>query len=165
MFYLKHRGVLIYSVTDAIRCPHGFSTRSGGVSTLEHLATMNFTTSTGDSEENVAENYRIFLSALGLDPASRVSSHQIHSTKVRYVTEADAASFVNLSYSYYSKLFRRVVGKNFNDYLTTVRINEAERLLLSTEQTITEIALATGFATSSHFIEKFRKIKNITPKQ
>ncbi|MBO5294632.1 MAG: helix-turn-helix transcriptional regulator [Clostridia bacterium] len=81
------------------------------------------------------------------------------------VTEADAASFVNLSYSYYSKLFRRVVGKNFNDYLTTVRINEAERLLLSTEQTITEIALATGFATSSHFIEKFRKIKNITPKQ
>jgi YfiH family protein len=89
MFYLKHRGALIYSVTDATRFPHGFSTRSGGVSTLEHLATMNFTTSTGDSEENVSENYRIFLSALGLDPASRISSHQIHSAKVRYVTEAD----------------------------------------------------------------------------
>ena len=89
MFYLKHRGALIYSVTDSTRFPHGFSTRSGGVSTLEHLATMNFTTSTGDSEENVSENYRIFLSALGLDPASRISSHQIHSAKVRYVTEAD----------------------------------------------------------------------------
>lgn len=81
------------------------------------------------------------------------------------ITEADAAANVNMSYSYYSKLFRRVVGKNFNDYLTTVRINEAERLLLSSDLSVTEIAYATGFATSSHFIEKFRKLKKITPKQ
>ncbi|MBQ7346961.1 MAG: helix-turn-helix transcriptional regulator [Clostridia bacterium] len=81
------------------------------------------------------------------------------------ITETDAAAHVNLSYSYYSKLFRRVVGKNFNDYLTTVRINEAEHLLLSTDQSVTEIALSAGFASSSHFIEKFRKIKKVTPKQ
>lgn len=81
------------------------------------------------------------------------------------VTEAEAAAKVNLSYSYYSRLFRRVVGKNFNDYLSTVRINEAERLLLAGELSVTEIAHATGFATSSHFIEKFRKIKKVTPKQ
>lgn len=89
MFYLKNHGAVIYTASDAIDYPHGFSTRSGGVSTLSHLASMNFTASTGDSEENVAENYRIFLSALGLEPSSRVSSHQIHSAKVRYVTEAD----------------------------------------------------------------------------
>lgn len=89
MFYLKNHGALIYNVSDAIAVPHGFSTRAGGVSTLEHVATVNFTTSTGDSEANVAENYRIFLSALGLAPETRVSSHQIHSTRVRYVTEAD----------------------------------------------------------------------------
>ena len=89
MFYLNHHGTMIYAASDAIRVPHGFSTRSGGVSTAEHLASMNFTTSTGDSGENVAENYRIFLSALGLEPSSRVSSHQIHSAKVRNVTEAD----------------------------------------------------------------------------
>lgn len=81
------------------------------------------------------------------------------------ITERDAAAHVNLSYSYYSKLFRRVVGKNFHDYLITVRINEAERLLLSTDLPVTEVALATGFATSSHFIETFRRIKRFTPKQ
>lgn len=81
------------------------------------------------------------------------------------ITETDAAANVNLSYSYYSKLFRRVVGKNFHDYLTTVRINEAERLLLSTDLSVTEIALTSGFATSSHFIETFRKVKHLTPKQ
>ena len=81
------------------------------------------------------------------------------------ITEADAAANANMSYSYYSKLFRRVVGKNFNDYLTTVRINAAERLLLSSELSVTEIAHTTGFATSSHFIEKFKKLKKTTPKQ
>ena len=89
MFYLKNHGAVIYAASDTIGIPHGFSTRTGGVSTPEHLATMNFTTSTGDSAANVAENYRIFLSALGLKYSSRVSSHQIHSTKIRYVTEAD----------------------------------------------------------------------------
>ena len=81
------------------------------------------------------------------------------------VTETDAAAYINVSYSYYSKLFRRVVGKNFQEYLTAVRINEAERLLLSSSLSITEIAYATGFSTSSHFIECFRKIKKNTPKQ
>lgn len=89
MFYLKNHGALIYNVSDSLTVPHGFSTRAGGVSTLEHVASMNFTTTTGDSEANVAENYRIFLSALGLEPDSRVSAHQIHSARVRYVTEAD----------------------------------------------------------------------------
>lgn len=89
MFYFKNHGALIYAASDTIAVPHGFSTRTGGVSTLDHLATMNFTVNTGDSEANVEENYRVFLSALGLAPETRVSAHQIHSTRVRYVTEAD----------------------------------------------------------------------------
>ena len=81
------------------------------------------------------------------------------------VTEADAAARAKMSYSYYSKLFRRVVGKNFNEYLTAIRINEAERMLLSGDRPITEIALATGFSSCSHFIEKFKKHRKKTPKQ
>ena len=81
------------------------------------------------------------------------------------ITESNAAENVNMSYSYYSKLFRRVVGINFHEYLTTVRINAAERMLLSSELSVTEIAYAVGFATSSHFIETFRRIKKTTPKQ
>ena len=89
MFYLNQMGKVVYALSDVLKVPHGFSTRLGGVTRLPHAASMNFTTSTGDSEENVAENYRIFLSTLGLEFEGRVSSHQIHSAKVRYVTEAD----------------------------------------------------------------------------
>ena len=89
MFHLSQMGKIVFAQSDSIDVPHGFSTRLGGVTELPHAASMNFTTSTGDSPENVAENYRLFLSALGLPFDGRVSSHQIHSAKVRYVTEAD----------------------------------------------------------------------------
>lgn len=89
MVRFNQSGKIVFAQSDAIGVPHGFSTRLGGVTELPHAASMNFTTSTGDSEANVIENYRRFLSAVGLDFEGRVSSHQIHSAKVRYVTEAD----------------------------------------------------------------------------
>ena len=92
MFYFNQQGRVLYALSDTIHLPHGFSTRLGGVTEIPHAASMNFTTSTGDSEENVVANYRLFLSALGLEFEGRVSSHQIHSAKVRYVTEADGGS-------------------------------------------------------------------------
>ena len=81
------------------------------------------------------------------------------------VDESRAAASVNMSYSYYSRIFRSVVGKSFKEYVNSVRINHAERLLVSTDMTVTEIAHSTGYATSSHFIENFRRQKGKTPKQ
>ncbi|MBR4013561.1 MAG: helix-turn-helix transcriptional regulator [Clostridia bacterium] len=79
------------------------------------------------------------------------------------VNEALAAELVNMSYSHYSRQFKKAMGKSFCEYLTVTRINAAERLLLTTSMSVTDIALSTGFATSSHFIEKFKKLKGITP--
>lgn len=70
---------------------HGFSTRKGGVS-QGHLASLNLrgSISSGDSPENVHENYRRFCSALGVDLTRIVLSHQTHSTNILRVTAADA---------------------------------------------------------------------------
>ncbi len=81
------------------------------------------------------------------------------------VTEAEAAASVNMSYSHFSRLFKRVMGKSFKDYLTATRINAAERMLAAPGMSITEIALACGFATGSHFIDRFKREKGITPRQ
>lgn len=81
------------------------------------------------------------------------------------INERQAAEYVNLSYSYYSKIFHKVMGKKFQDYLTAVRIRAAERLLLAGDMTVTEIALACGFSSSSHFIERFKAVYRVTPKQ
>jgi len=78
-------------------------------------------------------------------------------------TASLAAEAAELSYSYFSRVFKRIMNRSFNEYLTYIRISEAKRMLICTNDDITKIAMDTGFATSSYFIEKFKKQDGITP--
>ena len=79
------------------------------------------------------------------------------------LTAEQMARLCNMSYSYFSRYFKAVMGKSFTAYLNYVRITEAEKLLLSTDKTVTEIAMATGFASASYFISQFRQLKKMSP--
>ena len=79
------------------------------------------------------------------------------------LTAEDCSSQAYMSYSYFSRCFRRVSGKSFKEYLNLVRINHAEKALLSGESSITEIASSCGFNSVSYFISTYKKIKGITP--
>ncbi|MBP1753981.1 MAG: AraC family transcriptional regulator [Firmicutes bacterium] len=81
------------------------------------------------------------------------------------ITALEMAQRCNLSYSYFSRLFTRIMKRSFREYLNYVRITKAERLLASTDLNITEIAMQVGFSTSSYFIQQFKLYKNISPKQ
>ena len=81
------------------------------------------------------------------------------------ITAQSIAEICNLSYSYFSRQFKQLMGKTFTDYLNYIRITEAEKLLLSTDMNITQVALEIGFSSSSYFIQQFKHYKNISPKQ
>ena len=81
------------------------------------------------------------------------------------ISIAQMADLCNVSYSYFSRFFKGIMRKNFSEYLNYVRITAAERLLASTDLTITEIALKVGYSTTSYFIRQFKLYKNISPKQ
>ena len=87
------------------------------------------------------------------------------SQNLESVTEQDAANAAGLSYNHFSSIFNKTVGKSFNEYVTLMRINEAEKLLLSTDKSVTEIAMCCGFSSSSHFVSRFGQYKQITPGQ
>lgn len=70
-----------------------------------------------------------------------------------------------LSYSYFSRIFKRVMKRSFSEYVNYIRITEAQRLLASTEKSITEIAQDVGFSTASYFIDNFKKQVHTTPMQ
>jgi AraC-like DNA-binding protein len=76
-----------------------------------------------------------------------------------------AAKICNMSYSYFSRKFKEITGKTFTEYLNYVRIREAEKLLLTTDMNITQVALNTGFSSTSYFIKQFRHYKRISPKK
>ena len=55
--------------------------------------------------------------------------------------------------------------RNFSEYVNLVRVSKAEHLLCTTDDTITDIALAAGFSTTSYFIQQFQHFKHTTPKK
>lgn len=81
------------------------------------------------------------------------------------ITALQMAAYCNLSYSYFSRLFTKIMKRGFREYLNYVRITKAERLLTSSDLNVTEIALQVGFSTSSYFIQQFKLYKDISPKQ
>jgi YfiH family protein len=72
---------------------HGFSTRTGGVTTAyrpgQRAGELNLGFTASDERENVAENRRRLLEALGAPHAELITLRQIHSSLVRRVGRAD----------------------------------------------------------------------------
>ena len=86
---VSQNGVVYYR-SRLLPCPHGFSTRVGGVSILEHTESLNLGVDRGDGKEVVIENLRLFADAVGFSAEKVISVPQIHSSRVRYVTEENA---------------------------------------------------------------------------
>lgn len=83
----------------------------------------------------------------------------------RTVDEREVADRFNISYSYFSRSFKQIMNMSFKEYINYLKINEAQKLLLTTPKSITEISMDLGFSSSSHFINVFRKYKECSPKQ
>jgi AraC-like DNA-binding protein len=68
---------------------------------------------------------------------------------------ADVADAAHLHPNYAMTLFRKAVGVTMHTYLVQRRVAEAQRLLVATEMTIGQIAMAAGFGSQSGFYDIF----------
>lgn len=87
MFTEKQNGSVVYLTSSLLACPHGFSTRAGGVSAAPHLASMNFAPRE-DDPDSVTENYRRFTAAVSL-PGAVAAASQVHGSDVLTVRRDD----------------------------------------------------------------------------
>ena len=69
----------------------------------------------------------------------------------------------SISESHLSRKFKSVAGVGVNEYITFVRIMNAERMLRAEDISITEVAARCGFNDSNYFSAVFKKVKGITP--
>lgn len=76
----------------------------------------------------------------------------------------EAAKACGLSYNYFCHNFKKAFGFSYTSYLESLRLREGERLLLTTDMEITDIAFSVGFGTVSYFIERFRNNYGVTPR-
>lgn len=87
----------------------------------------------------------------------------INNNYSKEITASDCADYINMSYSYFSRSFKRITGKSFKEYLNHIRINQAEKLLLSTDKSVTDICFSCGYNNVSYFISQYKLLRGKTP--
>ena len=88
---------LEYLTAEGITCPHGFTTRFGGVSE-GIFDSLNIAIKEGETEDNVRRNLQILGSALGFGLEDLVLTRQIHTDIVRVVSRKDHVSCFHRDY-------------------------------------------------------------------
>jgi len=75
----------------------------------------------------------------------------------------EVADEVNLSQSHLSSQFKMRTRTSYMNYLTTWRIDEAKKLLRTTDQSIATVAEMVGYPNTTNFYRHFRKQTKMTP--
>jgi AraC family transcriptional regulator, transcriptional activator of pobA len=81
------------------------------------------------------------------------------------ITLSQAAAMANLSKPQFTRVFKKVAGMTFVDYLNHTRISQAARLLKESHHTIAEIANLVGFTDQSYLTRQFRRSFGCSPRQ
>lgn len=90
--------------------------------------------------------------------AAYVQEHVYETVKVN-----DIADFTGNNVSYLCRTFKKDTGKTLNDYINEVKLEEAKKLLSSTEKSIVDIAVALGYSSQPYFTTLFKKRTGMTP--
>lgn len=81
------------------------------------------------------------------------------------ISVEETCRLANMSYYYFVKQFKKVIGMSFIDYVNCQKIKMAERVLLTQDISINEVGEAIGMPSMPHFYKHFKKINHCSPKQ
>lgn len=93
----------------------------------------------------------------------RIILQYIHQNFQLPLTQKELADKFYFSRGYFASFFKRYTGKTFKEYLSEVRVLQAERMLEQTTGSISRIAMDCGFSDERRFIETFKKYYGMTP--
>lgn len=79
------------------------------------------------------------------------------------INREDVAAVACISPNYLSKQFHSRKGMNLREYINKIRIDEAKRLLLTTNLSVSEVAGMAGYDNISYFSTVFRKHIGMSP--
>lgn len=87
-----------------------------------------------------------------------INSKHMEKLTLKYISE----NFYISPY-YLSRLFKKATGFTFVEYLNSIRIREAQKLLKESGLNVSEIAERTGYESSTHFGRVFKEITGLSP--
>lgn len=173
----------LFSLEPAYRQSHKFESKLK-LFGAELRKTVNFTIQLEQELKNREAGFKVFSKAIFMQllthlarcyntiktPESiallRIASainylEQNFTNDINFIKLAEIAF---LSQRQFQRIFLKCMGKTALEYTTHLRLNFASSMLLTTEISISNIALDAGFKDSNYFTKVFKKYKGITPK-
>jgi len=129
--------------------------------------------------ETLSESVEIFeknllLIAEHINRKNDKSTTQQIMNSIRYIEEnyknselriTNVCETVGLSKSYFSIMFKDIIGESFTDYLTKFRMEKAKELLSNTNFRSYEIGYMIGYTNPTYFSSSFKKFTGVTPSE
>jgi two-component system, response regulator YesN len=75
------------------------------------------------------------------------------------------ANLVNVSPSYFSHMFSQETGQTLIEFITMIRMEQAKKLIKSTNDKTYEIAQKVGYSDSHYFCNIFKKVTGMTTRE
>lgn len=115
------------------------------------------------------QRYGIFIyeqvdTSTGFDETIEATMRLVAEEYANSLSLEEVAARINLSPTYLSKKFRLVTGKTFSEYVNYIRLRQATQMLLTTDDSVTEIATKCGFNSSNYFKDCFKKKFGVSPR-
>ena len=79
------------------------------------------------------------------------------------VTLEFMSELVHVSPAYFSRLFQKEMGSTYTEYVTSIRLEQARKLLLESDLPVYDIAERVGYRNAKYFLKLFKNTHGMTP--
>ena len=159
------RGIRFYGRTrkEAARQMQKLMKMSGMQSAAQFLLLLDLLSKSKEFEYLASEGFNA--------TPVQVNSKRLHAAyqyimkhfKESSLKMSDVAAEVNLGDSAFSHFFKKASNRSFSEYLISMRIDHACKMLIETDEQVSRVAFLSGFNNIANFNRIFKDMHNCTP--
>jgi len=90
--------------------------------------------------------------------------HYVHEHLHEKIKESDVAAMCNMTQFKFSRYFKGCYGSTFQEFLISMRMDKATKLLVNPNVLVADVAYQVGFKDPSYFTRAFKKVKGVSPR-
>lgn len=103
------------------------------------------------------------VNSKNFNPYIRKSIEYIHLNYSQDISISSICDYLEINKSYFCSLFKKCTGITFSSFLNRFRIEKSKELLLKSDLSLMNIAIAVGFNNQNYYSIVFKKYTNLTP--